>query len=109
MNEENQTHTSRRKLLATLGVGTVAAVTLPSKWKKPMVDAIVLPAHAQTSATCMTDVTVGGPLLGNPTGAATCQAACEAEATAQSAQLCNITETVDAMGATQCGCDLDLP
>ena len=71
-------------------------------------NAVVLPAHAQTSM-CITDTMVGGPLAGNPSGATTCQAACEAEAAAQNAQLCNVTETVDAMGATQCGCDLDLP
>lgn len=109
MNQENQKHTSRRKLLAAFGVGTVATLTLPSKWKKPLVNAVVLPAHAQTSNMCMTDATIGGPLAGNPSGSASCQIACEVEAEAQNAQLCNVTESVDAMGATQCSCDLDLP
>lgn len=109
MNDLNAKQTGRRNALTLLGVGAVSAVAMPSKWSKPLVDAVILPAHAQTSAMCMTDATVGGPLLGNPSSAATCQAACEAEAASQNAQLCNVTETVDAMGATQCGCEIDLP
>ena len=85
------------------------SLVMPAKWSKPIIDSVILPAHAQTSVLCVTDVTVGGPLIGHPSGAATCQAACEAEAAAQSAQLCSVTETVDSLGATQCGCDLDLP
>lgn len=100
--------TGRRKLLTVIGVGTVASLAVPAKWSKPIIDSVVLPAHAQTSI-CVTDTTVGGPLIGNASGATSCQAACEAEATAQSAQLCLVTETVDSSNATQCGCDLDLP
>lgn len=98
----------RRKLLAVIGIGSLAPLAVPTKWSKPIIDSVILPAHAQTSM-CVTDVTVGGPLIGNASGATTCQAACEAEATAQGAQLCSVTETVDSGGATQCGCDLDLP
>jgi len=98
---------NRRKLLGLALLGG-SSLVLPSRWSKPIMNAVVLPAHAQTSM-CITDTMVGGPLAGNPSGATTCQAACEAEAAAQNAQLCNVTETVDAMGATQCGCDLDLP
>ncbi len=100
--------TSRRKLLTVIGVGSVASIAVPSKWSKPIVDSVLLPAHAQTSM-CVTDSTVGGPLVGNASGATTCQAACEAEATSQSAQLCLVTETTDSSGATQCACDIDLP
>jgi len=98
---------NRRKLLTTIGLTAAATAAAPRQWSKPIINAVVLPAHAQTS--CMTDSSIGGPLLGNPSGAATCQAACEAEAAAQGAQLCAVTETIDAANATQCGCDVDLP
>lgn len=100
---------SRRQLLGIAGV--CGAMTLiPSRWAEPIVNSIMLPAHAQTSpAMCVTDTTIGGPLLGNPSGAATCQAACEAEANSRGAQLCDVVESVDASGATQCDCELDLP
>ena len=100
------TTAGRRKLLLVIGVGGMAAA-LPGKWTKPMVDAMVLPAHAQTSM-CVADTVAGGPLAGHPSGAATCQAACEAEAATAGAQLCSVIETVDAAG-TQCECNLDNP
>jgi hypothetical protein len=99
---------NRRKILTVIGIGSLAPLAIPSKWSKPIIDSVILPAHAQTSL-CATDTTVGGPLIGNASGATTCQAACEAEATAQNAQLCAVSETVDSGGATQCSCDLDLP
>jgi hypothetical protein len=99
----------RRKLITAIGIGSIASLVAPSKWSKPIVDAVILPAHTQTSMMCVTDTTVGGPLIGNASGATSCQAACEAEATAQSARLCAVTETLDSGGATICGCDLDLP
>ena len=108
MKEIRPQQADRRKILAVMGVGTVAPLMLPTQWSKPIIRSVILPAHAQTSI-CVTDITVGGPLVGHSSGATTCQAACEAEAAAQSAQLCSVTETVDAGGATQCGCDLDLP
>lgn len=98
----SQANNSRRKL--TVAAATLALAPL---WSKPVVNAVILPAHAQTSL-CTTDVTVGGPLAGNPSGATTCQAACEAEATANNAQLCAVRETPTATG-TDCSCDLDLP
>ena len=108
MKETKLQRTDRRKILAAIGVGSAASLMLPTQWSKPIIRSVMLPAHAQTSI-CVTDITVGGPLVGHSSGATTCQAACEAEAAAQSAQLCSVTETVDAGGATQCGCDLDLP
>ena len=103
-NESNRKTIERRKLLGLAGVA--GGVALSGTWSKPLVNAVVLPAHAQTSM-CMADTFIGGPLLGNASGAMTCQAACEAEATSQSALLCDVRETVDGMGATQCECDLD--
>ncbi len=41
---------SRRNLLRALSVGGVVGATqLPASWSKPVVDAVVLPAHAQTT------------------------------------------------------------
>ena len=108
MNNESKTNLQRRRLLLPLGaIGVVSA--LPGQWSKPFVNAVVLPAHAQTSM-CMPDTQVGGPLAGHPSGASSCQAACEAEAADLNAQLCEVTETTDAAtGAVQCSCDIDLP
>jgi len=101
---------SRRKAMTVMAAVGGTTVFLPHQWSKPILDAVVLPAHAQTSmAMCVTDTTVGGPLIGHPSGAATCQAACEAEAVSQNAELCAVDESVDASGATQCECELDLP
>lgn len=91
---------SKRTLL---GFG-VAAVLSPV-WVKPVVTAVILPAHAQTSM-CVTDTTIGGPLSGAPGNPASCQVACETEATNRGAQLCEVRETITASG-TDCACDLD--
>ena len=100
----------RRRVLSRILFSSSVAVVLPAQWVKPVVETVLLPAHAQTSlAMCMADTTVGGPLLGNPSGATSCQAACEVEASSQNAQLCNVTESLDASGAVQCDCELDLP
>ena len=43
---------SRRKLLKSIAAGggaIVAGKSLPENWKKPVVDSVLLPAHAQTS------------------------------------------------------------
>ena len=39
---------SRRQLLSAIGIGSVSA-TLPSKWTRPLVESVILPAHAQTT------------------------------------------------------------
>jgi hypothetical protein len=111
MNKQtNQERHQRRKLILALGAtGMVIGGFAPKQWTRPIVNAVVLPAHAQTSTTCVTDSTVGGPLIGNPYGATNCQEACEAEAADLGAALCSVEETVDGSGATQCGCDIDLP
>jgi len=99
----------RRRLLALITVGGATSYALPTTWVSPIINSVVLPAHAQTSTTCVTDIQVGGPLLGNASEATTCQAACENEAEERDAQLCLVTETVDDNNAVQCECDLDLP
>ena len=97
----------RRKVLSFMSAGVLVTTVMPKQWVAPVVNAVILPAHAQTSI-CTTDITVGGPLAGHPSGAANCQDACEAEAVAQSAQLCSVDEFIGS-GATQCDCELDLP
>lgn len=49
LNKDSQ---SRRKLLTALGGGGVLAAgnALPQNWAKPVVDAVVLPAHAATTS-----------------------------------------------------------
>ncbi|RBP48544.1 hypothetical protein [Arenicella xantha] len=87
-------------------VGISAAAVLSPLWSKPLINAVVLPAHAQTSM-CVTDITVGGPLAGNASGATSCQAACDAEASSRGALLCDVRET-DTGNGIDCACDLDL-
>ena len=51
--DTNMKTTARRKLLKALAAsGTAAATTyaLPGEWGKPVVEFILLPAHAQTSS-----------------------------------------------------------
>lgn len=102
-NKTQQTDPSKRKLLG-LGASLSTTAALSPLWAKPVVNAVILPAHAQTS--CITDMTVGGPLSGNPSGATSCQAACEDEATSLGAQLCNVIET-PTMSGTDCSCEID--
>jgi len=52
MKNENKTLENRRKLLKTVAAGggaIIAGKTLPEKWGRPVVDSVLLPAHAQTS------------------------------------------------------------
>lgn len=86
-----------------IGAGAIA-LSAPI-WLKPVINTVILPAHAQTSM-CVTDMTVGGPLAGNASGATSCQAACEVEAADLNAQLCEVRETTTATG-TDCACDID--
>lgn len=100
-----ETDIDKRKLIGLTAVMLTAPI-----WSKPLITAVVLPAHAQTSAAmCMTDTTVGGPLAGNASGAATCEAACEFEADAigPEAQVCEVRETANASGGVDCACDID--
>ncbi len=50
----------RRKLLKSIAAGTgavAAGSAIPTKWSKPLVDSVVLPAHAQTTCPSCTGVT----------------------------------------------------
>jgi len=53
MTDKNKTAENRRKLLKTVAAGggaIIAGRTLPEKWGRPVVDSVMLPAHAQASA-----------------------------------------------------------
>jgi hypothetical protein len=49
---DKKSQESRRKLLKSIAAGSgaiVAGKSLPENWKRPVVDSVMLPAHAQTS------------------------------------------------------------
>ena len=49
---KSKSNESRRKLLKSIAAGSgavVAGKSLPENWVRPVVDSVVLPAHAQTS------------------------------------------------------------
>lgn len=49
---DNKSNESRRKLLKSVAAGSgaiVAGKSLPESWSRPVVDSVMLPAHAQTS------------------------------------------------------------
>ena len=53
--EDKKSSESRRKLLKSIAAGSgaiVAGKSLPESWTRPVVDSVMLPAHAQTSVCC---------------------------------------------------------
>ena len=48
-NQSQANKSKRRDALKALGVGGLVAGSLPDKWTKPVVNSILLPAHAQTT------------------------------------------------------------
>jgi len=71
MSEQNE---NRRKLLKSLAAGSgavIAGKSLPESWSKPVVDSVMLPAHAQTSPSPCTPCLVAATYCagsGNGTG-----------------------------------------
>lgn len=71
MSESNK---SRRKLLKSIAAGSgavIAGKSLPESWSKPVVDSVMLPAHAQTSPSPCTPCLVAATYCagsGNGTG-----------------------------------------
>jgi hypothetical protein len=55
--KETASEASRRKLLKNLAAGGVVGAALPAVWSKPVIDSVILPAHAQTTGP---GVIVGG-------------------------------------------------
>ena len=62
---EDKRTNNRRKVLLGLTGGIAGASQLPSKWTKPVIDSVILPAHAQTSATTAAPTTTMAPLPTN--------------------------------------------
>ena len=65
MNQDSeQEDESRRTLLKHLaaagGAAIGAAATLPETWVKPVVDAVIVPLHAQTSPGIINPITLAG-------------------------------------------------
>jgi len=64
---DNKSSENRRKLLKSIAAGSgaiVAGKSLPENWARPVVDSVILPAHAQTSGEPAAFVSSGGPLPG---------------------------------------------
>ncbi len=47
--KSEKTVSARRRLFQIMAVGGTAAIVLPEKWVKPVVDAVIVPAHAAGS------------------------------------------------------------
>ncbi|WP_457937716.1 hypothetical protein [Mesorhizobium sp. 10J20-29] len=54
---KNKNVTRRRALKIVASGAVVATIALPSKWTRPIVESIVVPAHAQASPTPTTGTT----------------------------------------------------
>ncbi|MFT5114595.1 MAG: hypothetical protein ACI8P9_003933 [Parasphingorhabdus sp.] len=48
-NEEDSRQQARRRLMKSVTASGVGLSILPKSWGKPLVDSVVLPAHAQTT------------------------------------------------------------
>ncbi len=98
----------RRMLMQQVLLGTLAApVVLPTSWSKPVVNAVLLPAHAQMSAAvCNANLTTQGPIEGNPFGATNCTDACNSSAMEIDAKLCTVESRIIA-GKEECFCNMD--
>jgi hypothetical protein len=61
--DEDSKNVSRRRALRVLGLGgvVIATVALPTKWTRPLVETIVVPAHAAASPKTTTPPTTQGP------------------------------------------------
>lgn len=66
-NKKNIKESRRRLIKAAAGSGgvIVGAKVAPKEWTKPIVDSVILPAHAQTSPTLFTITCEGSPPNGS--------------------------------------------
>ena len=58
--EKRQSH-GRRQVLRATGAAALAAVVLPQSWTKPILRAVVVPAHAQTTPATLSTTTTAKP------------------------------------------------
>lgn len=61
---ESKSNSKRRSLLKSIAAGSgaiVAGKSLPESWSKPVVDAVILPAHAETTDESISDPTTAAP------------------------------------------------
>ena len=56
----------KRLSIKKLGAVGLAGIAIPRSWTKPIIDTVVLPAHAQTSAAGISDITPQPPPGGIP-------------------------------------------
>ncbi len=59
---------NRRKLLKSIAAGSgvvIAGKSLPEKWSRPAIDAVLLPAHAQTSQQLFLAISTAAPFGSN--------------------------------------------
>lgn len=70
--------------------GAAIAIVLPSKWSKPVINAVVLPAHAQTSSATCPRVAIGNVVFG-PISGGGAQPQCTVTFDVLSADSANVT------------------
>jgi hypothetical protein len=63
--QENESRRTLLKHLAAAGGAAIGAAALPDKWVKPVVDAVIVPLHAQTSPVIINPVTLAGNWSGS--------------------------------------------
>ena len=51
------TSKTRRNVILGMGTALASSSQLPARWSKPVIDSVILPVHAQTSATTTADPT----------------------------------------------------
>ena len=60
MNDDRRSRSAdstRRRILKGTGIAGAAAILLPTSWTKPVLQAVVVPAHAQTTPSVTTTTT----------------------------------------------------
>lgn len=62
--EQEQLKNHRTALKAALAGGTMAALLVPGNWMKPVVESIIVPAHARTSTAAATTTPAPTTTLG---------------------------------------------
>jgi hypothetical protein len=90
----------RRQVLKYVMMGGVAtAVMMPNKWVKPVVNAVIPPAHAAASAPATTQV---GTTVKGATGTLSPTAACQASLNVPSWNNANTVGVVNPNGGYNC-------